>query len=222
MHERLKTGIIGLDELIEGGFIKGSAILIQGAPGAGKTIFSLQFLLEGLKNGERGIYFSLEEPIEDVLKDIERFGWKETFEKAIQQKNFLLINILPTSLENVRSEIIRYVDMIKASRVVIDSVTILKTSWEEYKDVGKIRRILHSIILDLKRRNITTLLLSELRKNEIEWEEFVVDGVIKLFYLTQGLPRAIQITKMRRTKHSLELFPFEIADSGIIIKSIKL
>ncbi|MEM0481039.1 MAG: ATPase domain-containing protein [Candidatus Aenigmatarchaeota archaeon] len=219
--QRIKTGIIGLDELIEGGFVKGSSILIQGAPGAGKTIFSLQFLLEGLRSNEKGAYFSLEEPVEDILKDVERFGWREELEKAIQQRNLLIINLLPTSLENVRSEIIKYVDMIKASRVAIDSVTILKTSWEEYKDIGKIRRILHSLILDLKRRNVTTLLLSELRRNEIEWEEFIVDGVIKLYYLAQNLPRALQITKMRRTKHSLELFPFEITESGIVVRTIK-
>jgi circadian clock protein KaiC len=52
--ERVPTGILGLDSLIEGGFPKGRSILVTGEPGTGKTIFSLQFLVEGLARGGKG------------------------------------------------------------------------------------------------------------------------------------------------------------------------
>ncbi|MEM4959707.1 MAG: ATPase domain-containing protein [Nanopusillaceae archaeon] len=218
--ERIPSGIPKLDELIEGGFVKGSCILISGYPGAGKTIFGFQFLLEGLKRGEKGIYFSLEETREDLLDDIERFGWKEIILEKEKEGKFLIHNILPSSIDKISSEIIRYTNLLQPQRIVIDSITLMENAWETYQDIGKLRRSIFSLIKELKSKKITILLLSEAKKDEIGFEEFLVDGVIKLYYLAKSLPRALQITKMRKTKHSLELIPFEITDNGIILKKI--
>ncbi len=221
MIERIKTGIEGLDELLEGGFVKGSCILIVGAPGAGKTIFGMQFLIEGLKNNENGIYFSLEERKEDLLSDVERFGWKDFLEKKESERKFLIVNLLPTSVEKIREEIIRYCNMIDAKRIVLDNVTLMKMSWEEVKDqIGKKRRIIFDLVSFFKSKKITSLLLSEWKGEKLQTEEFLADGVIKLYYLAQGLPRALQIVKMRKTKHTLELIPFEISDKGIVLKKM--
>jgi len=218
--ERIPTGIKNLDELIEGGFVKGSCILISGYPGAGKTIFGFQFLLEGLKRGERGIYFSLEETKEDLLSDVERFGWKEFFIEKEKEGKFLIHNILPTSIDKISSEIIRYVNLINPERVVIDSVTLIENAWESFQEIGKIRRSIFNLIKEMKNKKITILLLSEASKDEIKFEEFLVDGVIKLYYLAYSLPRALQIVKMRKTKHTLDYIPFEITNDGIVLKKL--
>ncbi len=145
--ERINSGIIGLDELIEGGFVKGSSILIVGAPGAGKTIFGLQFLLAGLKNGENGIYFTLEERKEDLLKDVERFGWNKIFEDYEKKGKFTIVHILPTSIEKIKDEIMKNCNLFNPQRVVIDNITLIKLSWEEEKDsIGKKRKMLFDLI----------------------------------------------------------------------------
>ena len=73
--DRLSTGIPGLDKFLEGGFVKGSTVLLTGGAGTGKTIFCIQFLLEGLRKGERCLYITLEESPEDIINDCARFGW---------------------------------------------------------------------------------------------------------------------------------------------------
>ena len=73
--ERVKTGIPGFDELIGGGIPKGFNVLLVGQPGTGKTIFGLQYLINGALNGENGIYVSLDSPNELVKSQARQFGW---------------------------------------------------------------------------------------------------------------------------------------------------
>ena len=71
---RVPTGIHGLDEIIEGGFIEGSVILVSGGPGAGKSIFGLQFIYRGAVDGEPGIYITFEEDEESLKLIAKRLG----------------------------------------------------------------------------------------------------------------------------------------------------
>lgn len=73
--DRVRTGVNGLDELLQGGFPKSHCILLSGAPGTGKTIFGQQFLYNGAKNGEKGLYIAFNEELEDVLLQPTVFGW---------------------------------------------------------------------------------------------------------------------------------------------------
>ena len=75
MVERVSSGITGLDKHMEGGFVKNSINLISGATGTGKTIFGLQYILDGLQKGENGVYISLEQEPEDIFADVAIFGW---------------------------------------------------------------------------------------------------------------------------------------------------
>ena len=69
--QRIQTGIQGFDQLIYGGLPAGRSYLVSGEPGTGKTIFSLQFLLEGLKNGESAIFISIDEKPDHIIADAE-------------------------------------------------------------------------------------------------------------------------------------------------------
>ena len=90
--ERIPSGIPGLDELIEGGFLKGSTNLVSGAAGTGKTIFCSQFIWEGLQRGESCMFITLEERPEDIMGDVKRFGWD--FDKYIEEKKLLAMEFL--------------------------------------------------------------------------------------------------------------------------------
>ncbi|MBU4407018.1 MAG: circadian clock protein KaiC, partial [Candidatus Altiarchaeota archaeon] len=73
--ERIETGIEGFDELIEGGFPRKSCILLSGMPGTGKTIFGLQYLCHGASNGEKGLYVTFEQNMDDLISNVGAFEW---------------------------------------------------------------------------------------------------------------------------------------------------
>jgi circadian clock protein KaiC len=74
-HPRSATGIAGLDDILGGGFIPHRLYLIDGDPGAGKTTLSLQYLIEGQRVGEKGLYVTLSETREELLEVANSHGW---------------------------------------------------------------------------------------------------------------------------------------------------
>lgn len=110
----MKTGIPGFDELIEGGIPKGFNVLLVGQPGTGKTIFGLQYLINGAMNGENGIYVSLDSPNELVKTQAKQFGWdvdalekegKITFLKIpLDKPRINLFDMLEEEIKEVHAE----------------------------------------------------------------------------------------------------------------------
>ena len=70
------TGIPGLDEILSGGIAKGALFLVEGTPGTGKTTLALRFLLEGAALGEQGLYVTLSENKDELLRGAHSHGWK--------------------------------------------------------------------------------------------------------------------------------------------------
>src|SRR5580698_2636655 len=73
--KRSRTGIPGLDDVLKGGLIPHRLYLLDGDPGAGKTTLSLQYLLEGVKRGEKCLYITLSETKEELAAGAESHGW---------------------------------------------------------------------------------------------------------------------------------------------------
>ena len=129
--ERVPTGILGLDPLFEGGFPKGRSILVTGEPGTGKTIFSLQFLVEGLARGEKGIYVAADEGPMDILEQAASLGWD--LEKHIETKELAILNAstylssLPGTgkdrhidVHKAIGDLAGFVNRLEAKRLVLD------------------------------------------------------------------------------------------------------
>lgn len=219
--ERIPSGIPGLDPLMEGGFIKGSTNLVSGAAGTGKTIFCTQFLLEGLKKGEICMFITLEEKPQDIINDVKRFGWD--LQKYVDEKKLYLEFQDPFQITDITSPLLDKIQQHKIQRVVLDSTTIFELY---YKDPADIRKQLFKLLTGLKGIGVTSLLTSELPESQsyeklgkFGVEEFVVDGVITLYYLgIGGGTGSLQIRKMRRTKHYRETVSMEINDKGILVK----
>ena len=222
--ERIETGIPGLDRLIGGGFIKGSTVLLCGSTGTGKTIFSCQFIWHGLQKGENGVYLTLEEDKEDIIKCAQDFGWD--FKKYIQEKKLIVESIFPSSLEEIKDTIRELIKRVNAKRFVLDSLSVAAMGWKETEAVPIIRRGIFELAKTLKDLKVTSILISEIPEGEnrlsrLGVEEFVVDGIIKLHYLEFSMgnvPRSLIIRKMRRTSHETDIFPFEITSKGIVVK----
>ncbi|MEW6296004.1 MAG: ATPase domain-containing protein [Candidatus Diapherotrites archaeon] len=224
--KRVPVGIEGLDQLIQGGVPKGSSTLISGGSGTGKTIFATQFLYNGaIKFGEPGLYVTLETNLKNITWDMENFNWDI---KRLQDKNLFKIyklNLAEKDVENVEQEVMEeldiiaeYVEKMGAQRLVIDSTTSL-AMW--IKGAAAMRKTLFAFSDGLKKLDCTTFMTSETKADKISLsafgvEEFVVDGVIVLFLHPPH--RSIFVRKMRGTNQSMSPHPFEITDSGIIVR----
>lgn len=223
--ERMSTGIPGLDELMEGGYVRGSVVLVTGGTGTGKTTFCAQFIWEGLKKGEPGVYITLEEDPEDIQMDLKRYGFD--FEKFDAEKKFKFIYQNPFEISDISSTIMDAINKFNAKRIVLDPVSLIGMYT---KDAAVLRKRLFEIIRLLKKTGVTTLIASEILDNEIGGRgggslsregvsEFVTDGVIvlNLFGMGTGISRSILIRKMRRTKHGMDVLPMEMGEKGLTI-----
>ena len=220
LADRAPTGINGLDDMIEGGFPKGSLILLAGSPGSGKTIASAHFLYHGAKSlNENGIYLSFAERREFFIDNMKKFGFD--FEMLENQGKFKFLDLLTTREDTVSSTIgmlSREVLELNARRLVVDSFTAMAQAFRRRIDA---RIILHMIEKLMSRSACTTLLLVELPTGTktigLGFEEFVADGVI-LFETVEereGIRKRAVIRKMRGTNHSLNYSHIVISDRGI-------
>jgi KaiC/GvpD/RAD55 family RecA-like ATPase len=236
---RVKTGITGLDSLIEGGLPEGRSFLVSGGTGTGKTIFATQFLVNGAKNNEPGVYLTLDERPELIREDMLRFGWNL---RQLEDSNMLKVVdgtmaklgipsdeefSLPATgfdLDKLLLELMRAIKKIRAKRVVIDSIPALGLNFENEHEVRK--AVLKTVYL-LSRAGVTTIFTTEINEDSKQIgkygvEEFVADGVFVLHYMGIGTQsnRTLHIRKMRATKHSEDLHPLKISDSGIVVHKV--
>ncbi len=238
--ERLPSGVIGLDEKMGGGFVKGSSILITGKTGTGKTAFCSTFLYQGAKAGEPGLYFTTEEKEEDIRNDImAMFGWDVTvLEKRGLMKIISVKPVFPADTAkddinrlikayviSISQEISSAVKDIKAKRVVVDSVSLIEMF---IKDKYLSRVAIMSLSEKLKDLGVTTMLTTTIPEESHSLSsggivEFIVDAVVKLDFVpvAEEFKRTITIRKMRRTNHSTLIHPFAISKDGVKVIEIE-
>ena len=220
--ERVKTGIPGLDELLNGGIPKTHLALVTGTSGTGKTIFCCQFIKEGVERyNENAVYLSFEEPIEAIKENVKGFGWD--FDKLEKSGKFAFIRYDPFHIEDVFNILESKVREIKASRVVVDSISAIGL---HVKDSTELRRMIFNLSMILRKLGCTALLVSEMVPgskgiSRYGVEEFVADAVIVLYYerIQSSFTRALQVWKVRGSAHSQKLHPYKIDNNGITVYS---
>lgn len=198
---RMKTGVEGLDELVEG-FPRGSLIVVEGAPGTGKTALAACFIYNGaVRYGEPGIYASLIEEEDAFYEYMRGFGYD--FE-PLRERGLFRYLALPTLLEPgvapSMNMVVELVESAGAKRLVIDSYTALS---QMFRSQAEARAFLHTALSRIVRRlGCTTLLIREepsAEKREYGFEEYVADGIIHLRYgrLEDKLIRELSVLKLR-------------------------
>jgi circadian clock protein KaiC len=222
-NSRIATGIQGLDPVMSGGFRGKTVNLIAGGAGSGKSILAMQFLVSGIDDyGEPGVFISFEETEEEIVEDMACFGWN--LKDKIKDKLLTIVTYTPEQIEKVLHSgggtIRDIVESIKAKRLVFDSLTAF-TLLHDSQLLQ--RKAVISLFEAIKKWNCTALLLAEQEAtpetHQSSVEEFEVDGVILLYNIRRGniRERALEVFKMRATKHSAKIFPMTISDNGIKI-----
>jgi circadian clock protein KaiC len=130
------TGVPGLDSVMAGGYPTNHLFLVEGDPGTGKTTLALQFLMEGIRQGERGLYVTLSESAEELRMVAESHGWSldgiELFElmpdeEALQpDSQYTVFHPSEVELTNTTRSIFEIVERVKPVRVVFDSLSELR------------------------------------------------------------------------------------------------
>jgi len=236
--KKIKTSINYVDDLLYGGIPERNVVLLSGGPGTGKTIFSQQFLWNGLVNGENGVYVALEEHPYQIKQNMLQFGWD--VRKFEEEGKFAMVDAFTAGIGKAKefekyivydlTDIREFIDVLReaikdtnAKRVVIDSVTTL------YINKPAIAR---SIVLQLKRvlagLGVTSIFVSQVSVGERGFGgpgvEHGVDGIIRLDLdeIDGELVRSFLIWKMRGTKHSMKRHLMEITDKGVIVHKDKV
>jgi len=217
---RIKSGIPGLDDMIQGGFPFPSAVMVAGAAGTGKTTFALQFLCEGARNGEQGLFFTtLSEPTQWMLRFVSnyRFLKREYFGEELKYVDLGAVLKEERDPKKVLEYIEEQIVEVMPQRIVIDPVTVIGNRLT--KDY---RLFLYDLTVRLKNWQATTVLTGETLPREpypIEIS-YIVDAVILLSYgiVNDARMKYIELLKMRGTNHSTGKHLSGITEEGFSIQ----
>ena len=237
--ERTTTGIINLDQHMQGGLVQGTMNLVTGKTGTGKTAFCASFLKGGADQNEAGIYVTTEEREEDIKADIKAmFGWE--FEDLEEQGLVKILSIKPifpskeiqnlnrlvrSYISNLLDQVMHAVEEIEAERVIIDSVSIIEMF---IRDEYMSRVALASLLNKLREADVTALLTGTVPETSEGLSgggiiEFLVDTVILLEFVpvAEDHQRTLTIRKMRRTDHDVAIFPMDITPDGMKVFEVQ-
>jgi KaiC/GvpD/RAD55 family RecA-like ATPase len=218
LMKRVKTGIPGLDELIDGGLIPNSTVLLKGECGSGKTIFGLQYLTYGALHGEPGILLSVEENRKDIVRESAKFGWDI---EALEKQDKLAIIERQTQYSLTISNLERTARQLRAKRVVIDSIPALFSSYPNELLLSEMRSAFLVLCqLLIASCDCTAILITETAwSKSVPYEEYVPKGVFELkLKMIEGIARKfLVVKKMREVRHSRRTHLYEITDQGFTI-----
>jgi KaiC/GvpD/RAD55 family RecA-like ATPase len=233
-YPRVTSGIDGLDVMVNGGFPKGRIILIRGPPGMGKTILCGQFLYNGARNREKGLFVSLEETKDHLIRELYLVGMDfrqlerdglVTFLDASPVRHIpaevklggISVGKRDFSLVALSKKIKDIVGANKTERIVIDPLTALAI---QYPDDGERRFMFLDLIEILSETGATCLLTEDFHTQQSKRiEDYCVHGVIAMRPVEAGtnIVKTMEVVKMRETKHDDQTRLYRITEEGIVV-----
>ncbi|HEX3146211.1 MAG TPA: ATPase domain-containing protein [Pyrinomonadaceae bacterium] len=222
---RLPTGIEGLDDILEGGFPAHRIYLIEGEPGTGKTTLALQYLMEGVRRGEAGLYITLSETNNELQAVARSHGWSldgfEIYEAVPPpdslkpETQYTIFHPAEIELGETTNAILKQVERIQPQRVVIDSLSEMRLLAREPL---RFRRQILALKQYLAGNRGTVLLLDDKVSGRDLEIHSIVHGVVSLEHLAVEYGaerRRLRVTKLRASKFRGGYHDFTIATGGL-------
>ena len=222
---RARTGVKGLDDILGGGLPTNHLYLLDGEPGTGKTTLALQFLLEGVAKGERGLYVTLSESADELKAVASSHGWDlngiEIFELSKEgavdrDEDYTIFHPAEVELQQTVDEVLKVVERHNPSRVAFDSLSEMRLLAREPL---RFRRQIVGLKQFFSGRDCTVLLLDDKTAPEGDLQlHSLVHGVIVLEHvaLEYGSERRrLQVTKVRAIRFRGGYHDFRILTGGI-------
>lgn len=232
--QKISSGIEGFDKLLSGGFPQGRTYLVAGEPGTGKSLFCMQFLLEGLKKGEKTVFITIDEKPEHLVEDCIELGWNLTpylengslqlmdvskYFSASQLGSYDGINVT-----KIIEDILTYIRKCGATRLAIDPIAPLIFTDQPIPEVVEYIRQLIFALESIE--GCTTLLTSysPVGSDKVSHhgiEEFAASGIVllRLAKVNNTYVRTIRARKIRGTRVDLTEYSFEIlSERGLVLR----
>jgi len=240
----LKTCVPGFDELVYPGLPAGAAILVEGGPGSGKTLWCLTFLKEMVKRGKKVLFMSFEEPEERLRQHIASFGIDPlVYERKglLYLKRFNALDIarsVEALLSEAKKELLIDVQPVLIPKdfepdiVIIDSLSSISSAFSG--ESSRFRIYMEQLFRYLESHNITSFLIREVSSpthiggtipTHEEAVSFLSDGIIAIYnviYNDGHRKRAIEILKMRGVQIERKICDYEITPQGVVINPNKI
>ncbi|MFW5924438.1 MAG: ATPase domain-containing protein [archaeon] len=221
--QRVSSGLPGLDDVLSGGFRRNHNALIRGLPGAGKTIFGLHFLSDGVDDGETSLYINLGEPGDYVTETVEHFDLNpdgihfldlspshEDFDEGENYSVFSSAEVeQPSFIDELRST----VEDLEPDRVLLDPITEFRYLTADDRQFRK--QILS--FLDLLRDHGATVIFTSQASESLSDDDlqFLTDTVINLETDIEG--STLHVSKFRGSSYGRGTHSYEITDEGITV-----
>jgi circadian clock protein KaiC len=225
------TGIQGLDEITGGGLPRGRPTLICGGPGCGKTILSMEFLINGARQfDEPGVFLSFEESIEDLALNFASLGLDPRPLAARKKLALDYVRIEPNEIQETGGydldglfiRLNHAIDSIGAKRVALDTI---ETLFSGLSDTRTLRAELRRLFNWLRTKGVTAVVTGERGDGGITrhgLEEYITDCVILLDHrvVDQNATRRLRVMKYRGSTHGANESPFFIDEAGLSVLPI--
>jgi circadian clock protein KaiC len=220
----VSTGVAKLDAMLGGGIPEGESLLLAGPSGSGKSTVGMQFINEGLRQGEPGIVAIFEELPEEHVQRARMFGIDFDQPRKDGTLKLLYLRPLDLSVDETVHEIVKSVKEIGAKRLVIDSLVgfemALAPGFRE-----DFRESLYRMIAALTRLGVTIISTVEIDEDFTSMDlskfavSFLSDDIVRLRYVSINgqWRKMVMVVKMRRSAHSIDMVEYRITPAGMEI-----
>jgi circadian clock protein KaiC len=225
---RVSTGIDGLDYILKGGLPQNRLYLVEGNPGTGKTTMGLQFLLEGERKGEKGLYITLSESKEELIAVGHSHGWDlesltiydltVSGESLTDDSRYTIFHPSEVELDETTRAVLDEVERVNPKRIVFDSLSEMRMLAH---NALRFRRQILALKQYFMGEECTVMLFDDRASEASDRElESIAHGVISLEYVPTDYGKQrhhMRVIKMRGVKFQSGSHDFNIETGGINI-----